>query len=79
MDEKKGALVPVEKDESDSAEPVVTPVEEEYRQAKSYFQESAVQAARTNVALLTVLGLFVVRGVRYAWEAVSRYFPWNRK
>ena len=79
MDEKKGALVPVEKAEESDAAPVVTPVEEEYRQAKSYFQESAVQAARTNAALLTVLGLFVVRGVRYAWEAVSRYFPWNRK
>lgn len=80
MDEKKGALVPVEKaEDSDAAAPEVTPVEEEYRQAKSYFQESAVQAVRTNAALLTVLGLFVVRGVRYAWEAVSRYFPWNRK
>ena len=75
MEEKKGALVPVEKLE----EPVVTPVEEEYRQAKSYFRESAVQAARTTAALLTVLGLFVVRGVRYAWEAVSRFFPWKRK
>lgn len=75
MEEKKGALVPVEKTD----EPVVTPVEEEYRHAKSYFRESAVQAARTNAALLTVLGLFVVRGVRYAWEAVSRFFPWKRK
>ena len=75
MEEKRGALVPVEKTD----EPVVTPMEEEYRQAKSYFQESAAQAARTNAALLTVLGLFVVRGVRYAWEAVSRFFPWKRK
>jgi len=75
MEEKKDALVPVEKGE----EPLITPVEEEYRHAKSYFQESAVQAARTNAALLTVLGLFVVRGVRYAWEALSRYFPWRRK
>lgn len=80
MEEKKGALVPVERgDEHDTEPPVVTPVEEEYRQAKSYFQESALQAARTNAALLTVLGLFVIRGARYAWEAVSRYFPWNRK
>ena len=75
MEEKKGALVPVEKGE----DPVITPVEEEYIHAKTYFKESAVQAARTNAALLTVLGLFVLRGVRYAWEAVSRYFPWNRK
>lgn len=80
MEEKKGALVPVEKTDGHDADPsAVTPVEEEYRQAKSYFRESAVQAARTNAALLTVLGLFVVRGLRYAWEAVSRYFPWNRK
>lgn len=80
IDEKKGALVPVDKADEHDAEPsVVTPVEAEYRQARSYFQESALQAARTNAALLTVLGLFVVRGVRYAWEAVSRYFPWNRK
>jgi hypothetical protein len=75
MDEKKGALVPVEKTD----EPELTPVEEEYRQARSYFRESAVQAARTNAALLTVLGLFVLRGLRYAWEALSRHFPWNRK
>jgi len=75
MEEKKDALVPVE----EKGEPVITPVEEEYQQAKSYFKESAVQAVRTNAALLTVLGLFVLRGVRYAWEALSRYLPWNRK
>ena len=75
MEEKKGALVPVEKKE----EPSVTPVEQEYEHAKSYFKESSVQAARVNAALLTVLGLFVLRGVRYGWEALSCHFPWRRK
>ena len=75
IEEKKGALVPVEKKE----EPPVTPVEQEYEHAKSYFKESSVQAAKVNVALLTVLGLFAVRGIRYAWEALSCHFPWRRK
>ncbi len=75
MEEKKGALVPVEKGE----EPVITPVEEEYIHAKTYFKESAVQAARTNAALLTVLGLFVLRGLRYAWEALCVHFPRRKK
>ena len=75
MEEKKGALVPVEKRE----DPVITPVEEEYIQAKTYFKESAVQAARTNAALLTVLGLFVLRGLRYAWEALCVHFPRPKK
>lgn len=66
---KKDALVPVDRSE-EAPESVV---EQEYQQAKEYFKESTVQAAKTNVALLTVLGIFVVRGVRYAWEAVSRY------
>ena len=70
MDRKKDALVPVEKTEEEQE--VVTPVEEEYRQARSYFRESGAQALRTNAALLTVIGLFVVRAVRLAWEAVSR-------
>jgi hypothetical protein len=78
MDRKKDALVPVEKTEEEQE--VVTPVEEEYRQARSYFRESAVQAVRTNAALLTVVGLFVVRGVRLAWEAVrSRIMQWGKK
>lgn len=66
---KKDALVPVEQPE----EAPESAIEQEYQQAKAYFKESTVHAAKTNVALLTVLGLFVVRGVRYAWEAVSRY------
>jgi hypothetical protein len=70
MDRKKDALVPVEKTEEEQE--VVTPVEEEYRHARSYFRESGAQALRTNAALLTVIGLFVVRAVRLAWEAVSR-------
>ena len=75
MEEKKDALVPAER----ADEPVITPVEEEYQQAKTYFKESTVQAAKVNAALLTVLGLFVLRGVRYGWEALSRYFPWRRE
>jgi len=75
MEEKKDALVPVGKQE----EPVVTPVEEDYQQAKAYFKESSMQALKTNAALLTVLGLFVLRGARLAWEAISRYFPWRRE
>ncbi|MBE1426997.1 MAG: hypothetical protein RBR38_01140 [Desulfomicrobium apsheronum] len=75
MEEKKGALVPVEKRE----EPPITPVEQEYEHAKSYFKESTLQAAKVNAALLTVLGVFVVRGIRYAWEALSCRFPWRRK
>lgn len=75
MDEKKDALVPVEGTE----EPEVTPIETEYRQARAYFKESAVQAAKTNAALVTVLGLFVIRGLRYAWEALSIHFPWRRE
>lgn len=75
MDEKKGALVPVEK----GPEPSPTPVEQEYEQAKAYFKESTVQAVKVNAALLTVLGLFVLRGLRYAWEALSCHFPWRQK
>jgi len=75
MDEKNGALVPVEKTD----EPSPTPVEQEYEHAKAYFKESSVQAVKVNAALLTVLGLFAVRGIRYAWEALSRHFPWRRK
>lgn len=75
MEEKKGALVPVEKTD----EPSPTPVEQEYEHAKAYFKESSVQAVKVNAALLTVLGLFVVRGLKYVWEAVARLFPWRRK
>lgn len=75
MEEKKGALVPVEKTD----EPSSTPVEQEYEHAKAYFKESSVQAAKVNAALVTVLGLFVWRGIRYAWEAFSCHFPWRRK
>jgi hypothetical protein len=75
MEEKKGALVPVEPKQ----EPAFTPVEEEYEHAKAYFKESSLQAAKVNAALVTVLGLFVWRAVRYAWEAVSCRFPWRRK
>lgn len=71
---KEDSLVPVEKSE----EVPLTQTEEEYRQAHQYFRESFVQAAKTNAALLTVLGLFVVRGLRYVWEAISRHFPWRR-
>ena len=41
----------------------------------------ALTSLRGNLAksLLTVLGLFVLRGVRYGWEALSRYFPWRRE
>lgn len=77
MTDNKDALVPVQKPELPEEE-LITPVEEEYQYAKSYFKESAVQAARTNAALVTVLGLFMVRGVRLGWEAVARYFPWRR-
>lgn len=69
--EKQDKLVPVDKTE----DPLISQVEEDYRQARTYFKESMVQAAKTNVALITVLGLFVVRGARYLWEAVRRYFP----
>lgn len=72
---KEDSLVPVkENDQKDQT----TRVEEDYQRAKRYFWESFSQALKTNAALLTVLGLFVARGLRYAWEAVSRYFPWRR-
>lgn len=71
---KEDSLVPVEKSE----EPPLTQTEEEYRKAHQYFRESFTQALKTNAALLTVFGLFVVRSLRYAWEAVSRHFPWRR-
>ena len=74
MEEKKDSLVAVPKTE----EPPHTPIEEDYLQAKAYFKESMLQAVKTNAALVTVLGMFVVRGVRYAWEAVRRYFPGQR-
>jgi hypothetical protein len=74
MEEKKDALVPAPKAEDAPR----TPIEEDYRQAKAYFKESMVQAVKTNAALVTVLGMFVVRGVRYAWEAVRRYLPGQR-
>ncbi|NCD26675.1 MAG: hypothetical protein EOL86_13945 [Deltaproteobacteria bacterium] len=74
MEKKDKALVPVPKTE----EPPCTPIEEDYQQAKTYFKESMVQAARTNVALITVLGVFVLRGARYAWEALRRYLPGQR-
>jgi hypothetical protein len=75
MEEKKDALVPVEKTD----EPSATPLEREYEHAKAYFKESTVQAVKVNAAFVTVLGLFVVRGIRYAWEALSCHFPWRRK
>jgi hypothetical protein len=75
MDEKKDALVPLERPEETADTPTDTPVEVEYRHAKAYFKESAAQAVRTNAALLTVLGLFVIRSLRYAWEALRRYLP----
>lgn len=75
MEENKGALVPVEKTD----EPSPTPVEQEYEHAKAYFKESSVQAVKVNAALLTVLGLFVLRGIRYAWEALRCHFPWRKK
>lgn len=71
MEEKQNALVPVPRTE----EVAPSPVEEEYQHAKTYFKESMIQAAKTNVALLTVLGLFVVRGVRYGWEALRSRLP----
>lgn len=73
---KEDSLVPVK--ENDPKEHSATRVEEDYQRAKRYFWESFSQALKTNAALLTVLGLFVARGLRYAWEAVSRYFPWRR-
>ncbi len=75
MEEKKGALVPVDRERNSAP----TPVEQEYEHAKVYFKESSVQAAKVNAALITVLGLFVVRGIRYAWEALSCRFPWRRR
>lgn len=69
MTAKKDALVPVEPEEK----PADSVVEQDYQQAKAYFKDSTVQALKTNAALLTVLGIFVVRGVRYAWEAARRY------
>lgn len=75
MEENKGALVPVDRKDEESP----TPGEREYEQAKTYFRESSVQAAKVNAALLTVLGLFAVRGIRYAWEALSSRFPWRRR
>lgn len=83
MDEKKDALVPLARPDNPEITPADTsvdtpadtPVEVEYRHAKTYFKESAAQAVRTNAALLTVLGLFVIRGLRYAWEALRRFLP----
>jgi predicted Zn-dependent peptidase len=75
---KEDALVPVEKSEASSEGAPLTQTEEEYRRAQQYFRQSFVQAVKTNAALLTVLGLFVMRGLRYAWEAVSRHFPWRK-
>ncbi|GEM_PF-1375451 len=79
MDAKKDALVPLARPEepeiTPADTPADTPVEAEYRHAKMYFKESAAQAVRTNAALLTVLGLFVIRGLRYAWEALRRFLP----
>lgn len=74
MEEKKDALIPVPETEK----PLHTPIEEDYQQAKAYFKESMVQAVKTNAALVTVLGMFVVRGVRYAWETLRRYLPGQR-
>lgn len=72
---KEDSLVPVK--ENDPKEQA-TRVEEDYQRAKRYFWESFFQALKTNAALLTVLGLFAARGLRYVWEAISRYFPWRR-
>lgn len=69
MENNKKALVPVDRDA-----PRPSPVEEDYRQAKTYFKESVVQAAKTNAAFVTVLVLFVIRGVRYAWEGLCSLF-----
>ena len=74
MEEKKDSLVPVPEPEEQPR----TPIEEDYQQAKTYFKESMVQAAKTNAALVTVLAMFVVRGARYAWEALRRYLPGQR-
>jgi hypothetical protein len=72
--EKKDQLVPVDKTE----EPLITPIEEDYRQAKQYFKESMVQTVKTNAALITVFGLFLVRGTRYVWEALRGILPRGR-
>lgn len=69
--EKKDQLVPVDK----AKEPLITPIEEDYQQAKQYFKESMVQTVRTNAALITVFGLFLVRGARYVWEAIRACLP----
>lgn len=72
--QKDDKLLPAEK----GAETREARVEEKYRQAQKYFRESFFQALKTNAALLTVLVLFVAKGLRYAWESVRRYFPWRR-
>lgn len=74
MEKNKGALVPLEPPQEDPP----TPIEQEYQQSRTYFKESLAQAAKTNLALITVLGIFVVRGLRYAWAALRRYLPWAR-
>lgn len=66
----KDKLVPVDEDQT----PPFSQTDENYYQAKEYFKDSMVQAAKTNAALITVLGLFVVRGVRYAWEGICSLF-----
>lgn len=71
MEEKKDALVPTDQPQ----DPLVSQVERDYQQAREYFKDSMVQAAKTNAALLTVLGLFMVRGARYAWEGLRGLFP----
>lgn len=69
--DKQDQLVPIKEDQPS---PPPSQVDEDYAQAKAYFKESMTQAAKTNVALVTVLGLFVVRGLRYAWEALVTFF-----
>lgn len=68
--DKQDQLVPIDEQQS----PPSSQVDENYHQAKTYFKESMTQAAKTNAALITVLGLFVVRGCRYAWEALITFF-----
>ncbi|NLV97166.1 MAG: hypothetical protein GX043_07500 [Desulfovibrionales bacterium] len=69
--DKQDKLVPMDENQ---VPPPQSQVDENYHQAKAYFQDSMVQAAKTNAALITVLGLFVVRGCRYAWEGLCSLF-----
>lgn len=79
-DEKALLPIPEEDRQSEDQSPVdENPVDENYAEARDYFQQSLAQMLRTNAALLTVLGIFVVRGVRWLWEWVKWYAARWRK